>query len=871
MLHYLGSSVEGYFSTTDAAEWKYILVTLFTLKKFAEEVENSGEILSVKESKNLKAHINQLTRVGINSKLQPCLPLYVKEKYTKTDDIFYEYNIMKSTVFALCELISYPCLRTAIITQSLRSLLVALYQISYCPLKKSNLQLTQAIWDRLQSDREIGICFLKSLREDILPSIYVKETMTIVGEKSPPWFKRALSRTLTDILYSANGLENISIAMLDGSTNDNGDTWKALDIISRLVLSCKENENFKSTIGEQLFTMLNKTRHGSLLYERVFISCVQALYTQDEVLGEFFLGKIVGRLGDYTNFKSKLPEADLEVLIQQNVRLVHSLFIENTVNCKPPPLGILTPFLDVIFRFYCITSGSAFKTLAKETKEILLKCFSESSGVLFEIFDGLIFRMHGPTLPFRSDIFLVIEGRSISLSYPGYSVIYSVAENLENLFKLSEDKIEVLYKFFRYLLHCIVYSDKYFEKPLKGRLGLDEKTCMSVFEENLMVYKLLSDLSENKSIQEKLVECPGDIINFVESVLQKSIKDNIHKGDRVESNEFQSLFVVIMVLHALVSNESIRTACERETLVDRLRLIAHGTSNAELSDLIQKILLACNKSSPPAPSISPIPEKQTEFERALADICDPLLPVRGHGLMTMKKLIEKKDPQVVNRKHYVINILQQHLKDADSFIYLSAIDGLASMANMFPDLVLQILCEEYSEFARQEDDHETRIKLGESLVRVIKLLDEMAPKYKALLLNTFLNVSKHEDYLVRASSLSNLGEVCRVLGYKLGTMVTEILACVHGVIATDKAADARRAAVTVLRQLLVGLGADFVQFLKEEILPIYRTLKSVYQSDADDVMRLQAQLALEELDENTRNFLFSEPVLNLDKHAIKFS
>jgi hypothetical protein len=55
----------------------------------------------------------------------------------------------------------------------------------------------------------------------------------------------------------------------------------------------------------------------------------------------------------------------------------------------------------------------------------------------------------------------------------------------------------------------------------------------------------------------------------------------------------------------------------------------------------------------------------------------------------------------------------------------------------------------------------------------------MALKYKAILLNTFLFGTKDEDNLIRASSLSNLGEVCRVLNYKLGTIVTEVRRISH--------------------------------------------------------------------------------------------
>lgn len=50
----------------------------------------------------------------------------------------------------------------------------------------------------------------------------------------------------------------------------------------------------------------------------------------------------------------------------------------------------------------------------------------------------------------------------------------------------------------------------------------------------------------------------------------------------------------------------------------------------------------------------------------------------------------------------------------------------------------------------------------------------MTPKYKSLLLNAFLVGAKDDDHLIRASSLSNLAEVCRILGYKLGSIVSEV-------------------------------------------------------------------------------------------------
>lgn len=91
------------------------------------------------------------------------------------------------------------------------------------------------------------------------------------------------------------------------------------------------------------------------------------------------------------------------------------------------------------------------------------------------------------------------------------------------------------------------------------------------------------------------------------------------------------------------------------------------------------------------------------------------------------------------------------------------------------------------------------------------------------------------------------------------------MVCVHSIIATDKSPQARRAAVTVLRQLFAGLESEMIVFLKDDILPIYRTLKDIYYNDKDDVMRLQAQLALEELNENMKDFMLPKPQLDTKK------
>jgi hypothetical protein len=51
---------------------------------------------------------------------------------------------------------------------------------------------------------------------------------------------------------------------------------------------------------------------------------------------------------------------------------------------------------------------------------------------------------------------------------------------------------------------------------------------------------------------------------------------------------------------------------------------------------------------------------------------------------------------------------------------------------------------------------------------------DLVPPYKAMLLNAFLVGTKDSDHLVRASSLSNLGEICKALGFRIGPIVREV-------------------------------------------------------------------------------------------------
>lgn len=62
------------------------------------------------------------------------------------------------------------------------------------------------------------------------------------------------------------------------------------------------------------------------------------------------------------------------------------------------------------------------------------------------------------------------------------------------------------------------------------------------------------------------------------------------------------------------------------------------------------------------------------------------------------------------------------MKNSDSYLYLSAIFTLSTFCKFCPNDVLPIMCEEYCMPKDYNHSSETRLKIGEVLMKTIKLL-----------------------------------------------------------------------------------------------------------------------------------------------------
>ncbi|XP_048211183.1 transport and Golgi organization protein 6 homolog [Perognathus longimembris pacificus] len=314
--------------------------------------------------------------------------------------------------------------------------------------------------------------------------------------------------------------------------------------------------------------------------------------------------------------------------------------------------------------------------------------------------------------------------------------------------------------------------------------------------------------------------------------------------------------------------EQQKTSHDRHTGVSQSHL--EQQQNHEKSPQIGQ---ECNAPFIPKENIKPITTTDRksgsitteQLQEVLLSAYDPQIPTRAAALRTLSQWIEQREAKALERQEKLLQIFLENLEHEDTFVYLSAIQGVALLSDVYPEKILVDLLAQYDS-GKDRHTPETRMKVGEVLMRIVRALGDMVSKYREPLIHTFLRGARDPDSTHRASSLANLGELCQRLDFLLGPVVHEVTACLIAVAKTDGDVQVRRAAIHVIVLLLRGLSQKATEVLRDVLKDLYHLLKHVVRSEPDDVAKLHAQLALEELDEIMRNFLF--PPQKLEKKIV---
>ena len=127
-------------------------------------------------------------------------------------------------------------------------------------------------------------------------------------------------------------------------------------------------------------------------------------------------------------------------------------------------------------------------------------------------------------------------------------------------------------------------------------------------------------------------------------------------------------------------------------------LSRNGTLVPQCSSLLRKsfLYLVGNQDSKSKDTVSPHSHPDSGFDEAFSQLCDPFLPVRGQAIMKLASLLRQRDPKAMGSTDTLLNIFLEQLAHDDSYIYLAAVHGLVSLADIRGDTVIPRLAREFA-------------------------------------------------------------------------------------------------------------------------------------------------------------------------------
>ncbi|XP_047987485.1 transport and Golgi organization protein 6 [Leguminivora glycinivorella] len=881
--HFVSSNLRTITKDTDTK------ISFMALSQFLQDIFNDIDaiatelkkdetlLVSVKNQKTLRTCFQLITSLGVSRCLIPglginlskrCLSAAILHPLTLTDEEKYEMLTECTDFFTRCYVV--PVLKNIIVTLHLSDYLAALIQLSFAPLKKpgtyNNFIMTQELYGRLNIDRKKYQRVYENLVENCFQPILMKELLVLQGvtDPQPPAFvKRVIAKEMSSRLLAPGGLLSLIRCFIESYGIDSGFEWKKIDLICKIVAAKHGNgseNDYLSNICSQLKNILmSKNTH----YLATAIACVLVLnetYPQSEAVKGLVKNIFQTLVYDELSLRQYLPGTiALSALeVERAINMLHACVYTTKLEW---PAALLHPNLYLLFMIGVkCTKNVEMKTKIKEILLKLLETLCQNNvrstmiKLLFGHDEGKNNKISveeyeaGIAVKFVSDV--VEYPRKDALSY--FITLFKASTNLTFVQAIFESSLQIL----------IDLTEKRKENRNKNMLLTPEDGPIlldNIDEKYVDILQLLSEICTYPKVISTLKDSPAGVLNFIEYFLMRNFGNS----------DDECVTIALVLLNTILENSSENKDTEKmfNNITPVLKRMAEDES--ALNNILCKealSLIKCNKPQQP----------ETACAKAIADVFDPLLPVRAHGIIELTKLIDAKNPEAISKKHFIFCLFQDQLKDTDSYVYLAAINGIASLGSLCTEDVLHVLCKEFIQIADQphiqttkdqNSSAELKMKIGDIIVKVTRKLGEIAVMHKTILLNTMLSACRHEDPFMRASALSNLAEIALVLHYRVGSIIYEILLCVWSIIETDPAVECRRAAVMVISSLLKGLGKDTLIELKDNLLPIYRTLKDLYRDpDEDPTVRLHAQIALEELNDIVKQFL--TPTLSMDRSFV---
>lgn len=412
-------------------------------------------------------------------------------------------------------------------------------------------------------------------------------------------------------------------------------------------------------------------------------SCIKALYDHSpDICTEKIINSIISPfLVKYSIEKRNLNLVKTEEEVSKAIENLYELYISSFqrlpgAEFKCLPTKFLISVAMPIFQLHIKSYQSIF-VLRNQVRELLLKILADDSKreSIFSAFlnyEELNNYEIGEKLNFRFGN----NGGFEIISEPLEIEHEKVADCLYDLVEKNE---LLAFDLFTCLLKILPRMNDTVQNADKGILIETPADTVERIEKQLSVMKLLTLLSSSALVQKAQLKNPTPFLNFIKFYFSKITckKGYSDEGTDLQEQDTSILYTCLMFIKIILTDSNIEKTWEIfQDFITTIKqdynfekIPSHITT---IVDDIKTIVKKKGKSySNNTFDLATDGKKLSEFEKAVADLADPLLPVRAHGIIVLTKLIERRHPEVTLKKDFLLCVFQVRifLHWCELFIY----------------------------------------------------------------------------------------------------------------------------------------------------------------------------------------------------------
>lgn len=724
--------------------------------------------------------------------------------------------------------------------------------------------------------------------------LYLDYTVLVAGSPAPYFHQYVLGR-LQLIPYNApKGDGVLSLVEFVLGLRDGGDvTTEKLDHVTRVLLTkpaAVSTRDYFTSIGNQCYELLVNVNRPTIA--TCITHFLDLLWLKNpRIVNDFVLCKVRAAFDPD-------PESEaLPLVSEKDLNNAFNVCLAFSEGSLPTDLleANFGPILPQLWAYYC------YREKAQQTPSVVQNVLV----LVFTLMEKPVAKAHLQVLAQNLVADFGWQFRA------GPNLLVEIGPNSKSLGVTPETRVA----------NFMADLDRNCEAFVAILLQLEDQLVLLVFSMLLKRWSETDQIDENpfaklsdirllerigSELKERLAQTPGDILSMVDLILAgtntnktSSDSDDEEVDSDDEDEPADTSDVVLQLLSAVISEtkpSELDADC-RATLSSIQNRLKSSSQSDTRTGLASRILFLL---SGEAPVQDRLEADKRQFERAIASINDPLVPIRAHGLFLLRELVEQHS-EVVS-VDFAVSVHLVQLRDPEPFVYLNVIKGLDSLLASSKDEVLPVLLDIYTapahasetkqsqdvadseslakevqnvkiepieestssskpdseEVVSSDPDLDERLRIGEVLLRFVQAQDEaFVAESAALVTQATLSLIRRSkrviDDRLRMSAMSILGLCCTTNILAMSPILEDALDCALGILTLEtlkQKAIMRRSAIVLIHDMVTGTSnSENVPFPRSYMLKVVDTLRYIQGNDTDLLVREQAQTDLDYIQE----------------------